>query len=50
MPGRVTESKTALIKRIVDIDVALLREGLPPEKRRELQKQRDRLERRVYRK
>ena len=49
MPKRVTESKTTLVKKIVDIDRALasLRD-LPSEDRRKLQSQRDRLERRLY--
>lgn len=49
MPKRVAESKTTLVKKIVDIDCALAsREDLPPEDRRKLQSQRDRLERRLY--
>lgn len=49
MPKRVTESKTTLVKKIVDIDRVLASpHDLPPEDRRKLQSQRDRLERRLY--
>lgn len=44
-----TESKSTLIKRIVEIDVALCSEDLTPEQRKALRAKRDRLERRVYR-
>jgi hypothetical protein len=49
MPKRVTESKTTLVKKIVDIDYALAsRKDLTPEERQELEKTRKRLERRLY--
>ena len=49
MPKRVTESKTALVKKIVDIDCALAsRKELTPEERKSLRTKRERLERRLY--
>lgn len=42
------QSKTAIIKRIVDIDVALARENMDSDERRKLRAERDRLMRRVY--
>ena len=44
------ESKSALIKRIVDIDVELsVRKDLTTERRRALEKMRANIERRIYR-
>lgn len=49
MPKRVTESKTTIVKKIVDIDYALAsRKDLTPEERKSLRTKRDRLERRLY--
>lgn len=49
MPGKTTESKTTIIKKIVEIDVELCQGDLTPEQRKALKVKRDRLERRVYR-
>lgn len=48
MARRVTETKGAIIKQIVEIDVQLCSGDLTPEERRKLQNKRDRLERRLY--
>lgn len=49
MPGRTSESKTRLIKRIVDIDVELAaNKSMTAEHRSELIKLRKRLEKRLY--
>lgn len=48
MARRVTETKDAIIKQIVEIDVQLCSGDLTPEERKKLQSKRDRLERRLY--
>lgn len=49
MPKRITESKTTIVKKIVDIDYALAsRKDLTLEERRYLRAKREKLERRLY--
>lgn len=48
MARRITETKDAIVKQIVEIDVQLCSEDLTPEERKKLQTKRDRLERRLY--
>ena len=48
MPRKAHESRTSIARQIVEIDVKLCSQKLTPGERRELEKARARLERRLY--